>query len=105
MKQIQELSKKLDKYKEKCDECEKKCEEYKSQCDEYKNQCEILKVSNIEISNKIINSNLEKKMEVLELKKEIRKINYRDISKIIIDDYINKFNSTLNKLNLRSIYW
>ena len=93
------------KYKEKCDECEKKCDEYKNQCDEYKNQCEILKVSNIEISNKIINSNLETKMEVLELKKEIRKINYRDISKIIIDDYINKFNSALNKLNLRSIYW
>ena len=83
----------------------KKCDEYKNQYDEYKKQCDILKVSNIEISNKIINSNLETKMEVLELKKEIRKINYRDISKIIIDDYINKFNSALNKLNLRSIYW
>ena len=59
-----------------------------------------LKDKNVKMTNKIINSNFKTKMEVLNLKKEMRKINYRDISRNIINDYLNKYHAALNLTKL-----
>lgn len=40
---------------------------------------------------KLSNSNTQIKIELFKLKKQIKQINYRDISKIIINNYINKY--------------
>ena len=70
------------------------------QINELKIEIKDLKDKNVKMTNKIINSNFKTKMEVLNLKKEMRKINYRDISRNIINDYLNKYHAALNLTKL-----
>ena len=63
-----------------------------------KKELEKCKESNIKMENKLLNM----KNELFELKKDMKKINYRDISKIIINEYISRFKSQLpNTLNYK----
>ena len=52
---------------------------------------------NEKMIEKMFNSNTHIKMELYKLKKEIKQINYRDVSKLIINDYIQKYEKDINK--------
>lgn len=79
LKEIEELKKENRKINKKVDEINKKCENLEK------------------VKKKIINLNLETKKEISKLKHQMKLINYRDISKNIINNYLNKYNNRIPK--------
>ena len=63
----------------------------------FKSQNKSLKEQFNEFKEKTLNSNLKIRSELYKLKLEMRQISYRDISKPIIDSYVEKYKNSLSK--------
>ena len=101
-KKFKELEKKINEQNKEIESNKKEIESTKKEIESNKKEIENIKV---DFSKKSQESHLRmmKKLkniqtELSELKKEMKKINFRDISKIIINNYITKYKTKLTSL-------
>ena len=97
----EEIIRKIDlKYENRINELKNRINELKNKINEQNKineninkELEKFKKSNVKMENKLLNV----KNELFELKKDMKRINYRDISKIIINEYISRYKTQLPK--------
>ena len=90
----EEIIRKIDlKYENRINELKNKINEQNKINENINKELEKFKKSNVKMENKLLNV----KNELFELKKDMKRINYRDISKIIINEYISRYKTQLPK--------
>ena len=90
----EEIIRKIDlKYENRINELKNKINEQNKINENINKELKKFKKSNVKMENKLLNV----KNELFELKKDMKRINYRDISKIIINEYISRYKTQLPK--------
>ena len=98
-KKIEDFQKENEQMKIENEQMKKKVETFQKENEQMKKENEQMKKENEQMKgkmDKMFNSNKLIKMELDIIKKEMKSINYRDVSKIIINNYINKYQKELN---------
>ena len=93
---IAKLEEEMEENKKEKKQMKEKIEENKKENKQMKEKMEKNQKENKQIIEKLFNSNSQIKMELYKLKNEIKRINYRDISKLIINKYIEKYQKQIN---------
>lgn len=86
-----ELKEDYNKLKKRYDELKENYAELKQKYNNSQNEIKKLSFVNNKIMNEMVSSRLKANQIISDLKRELRNINYRDISKVIINTYLDKY--------------